>query len=171
MESDSAPFESFWIETPSFGIVRGGIAQGFRWLSVALGVYGGSAGMAGLSVGLWLLANDAGNRGEPASSALNIVASVATEMAALFALAALVILFVGSSHLRPSSQVALRTTVPVLQWYRNVLASAIALGTITALLAVGLTVRRRRAPILGSPVLGLGGGAPPAGLGGRGGPP
>src|SRR2546430_11724455 len=111
--------------------------------------------MAGLSVGLWLLANDAGNRGEPVSSALNIVASVATEMAALFALAALVILFVGSSHLRPSSQVALRTTVPVLQWYRNVLASAIALGAITALLMAGLRISRGRAPILGCPIRAL----------------
>src|SRR5256886_16019437 len=99
MESDSAPVQSLWIETPSFGIVRGGIAQGFRWLSVALGVYGGSAGMAGLSVGLSLLANDAGNRGEPASRALNIVASVATQMAGLFALAGVVILCVRSPHL------------------------------------------------------------------------
>src|SRR2546430_10427074 len=121
--------------------------------------------MAGLSVGLWLLANDAGNRGEPVSSALNIVASVATEMAALFALAALVILFVGSSHLRPASQVALRTTVPVLQWYRNVLASAITLGTITALLAVGLTISRGRAPILGSAMLALSGATAMAFLG------
>ena len=165
MESDSAPFQSFWIETPSFGIVRGGIARGFRWLSVALGVYGGSAGLAGLSVGLWLLAIDAGNRGEPASRALNIVASAATEMAALFALVALVILFVGSSHLRPSSQVALRTTVPVLQWYRNVLASAIALGTITALLMAGLTISRGRAPILGSAMLALSGATATAFLG------
>src|SRR2546428_8580795 len=106
MESDSAPFQSFWIETPSFGIVRGGIARGFRWLSVALGVYGGSAGMAGLSVGLWPLAIDAGNRGGPASSALHIVASAATDIAAPFDLVALVILLRGSCHLRPSLPVA-----------------------------------------------------------------
>src|SRR5207245_3118599 len=60
--------------------------------------------------------------------------------AAFLALAALVLLLVGSDKLRPSAQVVLRTTTPVLQWYRTGLVFAFTLGMLTALSVVGWMV-------------------------------
>src|SRR5207244_10729691 len=53
---DSALGPSIWFDTPTFGVVRTGIARAFRWLSVALAVYAGSASLAGASVGRGLRA-------------------------------------------------------------------------------------------------------------------
>lgn len=142
-----------WIDTPTMGIVRGGIARGFRWLSITLVVYACSAVMASLSAGMWLLAIDTSNRRDPMSGAFNLAGGVTTLAAALLALAALVLLLVGSSLLRPSLEFSLGSPYPVLRWYRTALAGSFSLGAITALAVLGLMFSRGRVGILGPAVL------------------
>ena len=157
MSADPTPIPASWTDTPTFGVIRGGIAGGFRWLSVALVVYAGSAGMASASVGLSLLAIDAVNRRDPVTGVFNVAAGVATLGAALLALAAFVLLLVGSSKLRPSSEVSLGTATPVFHRYHTALACSFALGTITAIAFAGSWFTRGRAQILGPVVLVLSG--------------
>src|SRR5207244_11396770 len=111
-------------------------------LSAALAVYAGSAAMASASVGLWLLAMETSNRADPISGVFNLAGAITTLAAAFLALAALVLLLVGSDKLRPSAQVVLRTTTPVLQWYRTALVFAFTLPLLTALSVVGWMVSR-----------------------------
>src|SRR5881628_858527 len=118
---DSAPGPSIWFDTPTFGVVRTGIARAFRWLSVALAVYAGSTAMASASVGLWLLALETSNRADPISGVFNLAGAITTLAAAFLALAALVLMLIACDKLRPSVQIVLRTTAPVLQWYRTAL--------------------------------------------------
>src|SRR2546428_2458242 len=158
MSMDSAPVPSIWYHTPTFGVVRAGIAGGFRWLSVALAVYAGSAAMASASVGLWLLALETSNRADPISGVFNLAGAITTLAAAFLALAALVLLLVGSGKLRPSAQVALRTTTPVLQWYRTALVFAFAIALLAALAVVGWMFSRSPS-IFGPVVLALSGAA------------
>ena len=158
MLMDSAPVPSIWYHTPTFGVVRAGIAGGFRWLSVALAVYAGSAAMASASVGLWLLALETSNRADPIWGVFNLAGAITTLAAAFLALAALVLLLVGSGKLRPSAQVALRTTTPVLQWYRTALVFAFTLALLTALAVVGWMFSRGPS-IFGPVVLALSGAA------------
>ena len=134
---DSAPGPSLWFHTPTFGVVRTGIARAFRWLSVALAVYAGSAAMASASVGLWLLALETSNRADPISGVFNLAGAITTLAAAFLALAALVLLLIACDKLRPSAQIVLRTTAPVLQWYRTALVFAFTLALLTALSVVG----------------------------------
>jgi len=153
---DSPLVPSIWYDTPTFGVVRSGIARAFRWLSAALAVYAGSAAMASASVGLWLLAKETSNRADPISGVFNLAGAITTLAAACLALAALVLLLVGSDKLRPSAQVALRTTTPVLQWYRTALVFAFTLGMLTALSVVGWMVSRGPS-VFGPVVLALSG--------------
>jgi len=134
---DSAPGPSIWFDTPTFGVVRTGIARAFRWLSVALAVYAGSAAMASASVGLWLLALETSNRADPISGVFNLAGGITTLAAAFLALAALVLLLIACDKLRPSAQVVLGTTAPVLQWYRTALVFAFTLALLTSLSVVG----------------------------------
>src|SRR5437899_3512563 len=130
---DSPLVPSIWYDTPTFGVVRSGIARAFRWLSAALAVYAGSAAMASASVGLWLLALETSNRADPISGVFNLAGAITTLAAAFLALAALVLLLVGSGKLRPSAQVALRTPTPVLQGYRSALVFAFTISLLSVL--------------------------------------
>src|SRR3989475_7883451 len=112
--------------------------------------------MASASVGLWLLAKETSNRADPISGVFNLAGAITTLAAACLALAALVLLLVGSDKLRPSAQVALRTTTPVLQWYRTALVFAFTLGILTALSVVGWMVSRGPS-VFGPVVLALSG--------------
>src|SRR5437870_8954936 len=130
---DSAPGPSMWFDTPTFGVVRTGIARAFRWLSVALAVYAGSAATASASVGLWLLALETSNRADPISGVFNLAGAITTLAAGFLALAALVLLLTACDTLRPSSQAVLRTTTPVLRCYRTALVFAFPHALLTAL--------------------------------------
>ncbi len=134
---DSALGPSIWFDSPTFSVVRTGIARAFRWLSAALAMYAGSAAMASASVGLWLLALQTSNRADPISGVFNLAGGITTLAAVFLALAALVLLLIACDKLRPSAQVVLRTTTPVLQWYRTALVFAFTLALLTALSVVG----------------------------------
>lgn len=123
-------------------MVRGGIARGFRGLAISLAVYAGSAAVASVSVGLWLLAIDASNRQDPISGAFNVAGGATILAAAVLALAALLVLLLASMWLRPSAQAALRTVVPVFRWYRTALACSLGLALITSLAIVGFVFSR-----------------------------
>src|SRR3989442_14272332 len=144
------------VRHPDLRVVRSEIARAFRWLSAALAVYAGSAAMASASVGLWLPALETSNRADPISGVFNLAGAITALAAAFLALAALVLLLVGSGKLRPSAQVALRTTTPVLQWYRTALVFAFTLGILTALSVVGWMVSRGPS-VFGPVVLALSG--------------
>ncbi|TLZ83108.1 MAG: hypothetical protein E6K03_05910 [Methanobacteriota archaeon] len=103
-----------------------------------------------------MLAMETSNRADPISGVFNLAGAITTLAAAFLALAALVLLLVGSDKLRPSAQVVLRTTTPVLQWYRTGLVFAFTLGMLTALSVVGWMVSRGPS-IFGPVVLALSG--------------
>ena len=142
MFADSAPSPSVWFDTPTFGVVRAGLARAFRRLSVALAVYASSAAMASASVGLWLLALETSNRADPISGVFNRAGAITTLAAASLALAAFVLLLIAGDKLRPSAEVVLQTTTPVLQWYRTALVFAFTLALLTALSVVGWVFSR-----------------------------
>src|SRR5947209_7569730 len=98
MSMDSAPVPSIWYHTPTFGVVRAGIAGGFRWLSVALAVYAGSAALVfaftialltALAVAGWMFSRSPSIFG-PVVLALSGAAAIAFLTAVLLPLHALV---------------------------------------------------------------------------------